>query len=183
MLVVNLFGAPGSGKSTGAAMLFSRLKLLGYNAELVTEFAKDLAWEGRKETFSNEVYLFAKQHHRLFRLNGKVDVAITDRPLILTRVYNNLYGFNSPELDALATAEFKKYDNLNFLVRRAKPYNPAGRNQTEAESDALQTAIISDLQNTDGGQVFWTITGAMAGYDRALDMVVSTLYDRGIRTP
>lgn len=40
-LVVNLFGGPGSGKSTGAAYVFARLKMLGYNAELVTEFAKD----------------------------------------------------------------------------------------------------------------------------------------------
>ena len=33
-LVVNLFGGPGSGKSTGAAYVFARLKMLGYNAEL-----------------------------------------------------------------------------------------------------------------------------------------------------
>lgn len=29
MLVVNLFGAPGSGKSTGAAYIFSQLKIAG----------------------------------------------------------------------------------------------------------------------------------------------------------
>lgn len=41
MLVVNMFGAPGAGKSTGAAYIFSKLKMAGVNAELVTEFAKD----------------------------------------------------------------------------------------------------------------------------------------------
>ena len=45
MLVVNLFGAPGSGKSTGAAYIFSQLKIAGVNAELVTEFVKDKVWE------------------------------------------------------------------------------------------------------------------------------------------
>ena len=45
MLVVNLFGAPGAGKSTGAAYIFSQLKMAGINAELVTEFAKDKVWE------------------------------------------------------------------------------------------------------------------------------------------
>ena len=29
MKVINLFGAPGSGKSTGAAYLFSKLKMAG----------------------------------------------------------------------------------------------------------------------------------------------------------
>ena len=44
-LVVNLFGVPGAGKSTGAAYIFSKLKLVGINAELITEFAKDKVWE------------------------------------------------------------------------------------------------------------------------------------------
>ena len=38
-LVVNLFGAPGAGKSTAAAYIFSMLKFANINAELVTEFA------------------------------------------------------------------------------------------------------------------------------------------------
>lgn len=41
MLVVNVFGVPGAGKSTGAAYIFSKLKMNGINAELITEFAKD----------------------------------------------------------------------------------------------------------------------------------------------
>lgn len=41
MVVINLFGIPASGKSSGAAYIFSKLKMLGYNAELITEFAKD----------------------------------------------------------------------------------------------------------------------------------------------
>jgi adenylylsulfate kinase-like enzyme len=40
--VINLFGGPGTGKSTLAAALFTDLKMKGINAELVTEFAKDL---------------------------------------------------------------------------------------------------------------------------------------------
>ena len=35
MIVVNLFGVPGAGKSTGAAYVFSKLKMQGINAELV----------------------------------------------------------------------------------------------------------------------------------------------------
>lgn len=43
MLGINLFGVPGSGKSTGVAYIyiFSKLKMKGINAELVTEFTKE----------------------------------------------------------------------------------------------------------------------------------------------
>ena len=40
-LLISLYSGPGSGKSTGAAWIFAKLKLAGVNAELVTEFAKD----------------------------------------------------------------------------------------------------------------------------------------------
>ena len=40
MIVVNLFGGPGCGKSTTAAWLFNQLKERGINCEYVTEFPK-----------------------------------------------------------------------------------------------------------------------------------------------
>lgn len=54
MIVVNLYGGPGVGKSTGAAYVFARLKEAGVVAELVTEFAKDLTW-GHSRAILDEV--------------------------------------------------------------------------------------------------------------------------------
>ena len=73
MLIVNLYGAPGAGKSTGAAYVFSQLKMHGINAELVTEFAKDKVWEESKAVFQNQAYIFGKQYFRISRVQGKVD--------------------------------------------------------------------------------------------------------------
>ena len=78
MLIINLFGAPGAGKSTGAAYVFSQLKAAGINAELVTEFAKDKVWEETKAVFESQAYIFGKQYLRISRLVGKVDVASTE---------------------------------------------------------------------------------------------------------
>lgn len=41
-IVINLLGAPGAGKSTLAALIFSKLKMKNIACEIVTEFAKDL---------------------------------------------------------------------------------------------------------------------------------------------
>ena len=56
-LVVNLFGGPGTGKSTMMAGIFAKLKSLGYEC---LEFAKELVWENRLETFSDEAILIRK---------------------------------------------------------------------------------------------------------------------------
>lgn len=110
------------------------MKWLGYDVELVSEYAKELVWEQRNETFKNELYLFAKQHHRMFRLNGKVKYIITDRPLILSVFYNKKYGDNSNTFKNLVLQEVNKFKNIDIFLNRSKPYVQKGRNQTEEES-------------------------------------------------
>ena len=56
MLVINLFGAPGAGKSTAAAYIFANLKMKGINCELITEYEKDKLYEGSVEVFNNQLY-------------------------------------------------------------------------------------------------------------------------------
>ena len=172
MHVVNLLGAPGAGKSTGAAYVFSGLKMAGVNVEYVGEFAKELVWESRAETFKDEVYIFAKQNHRLFRLRDKVDVVVTDRPLLLTKVYNRLYGFNSDALDALVDAEYERYININYLIVRAKPYAEVGRNQKQPEADMIHGKIREML---DGHHAYTWVSGNAAGYNAIISDVMSIL--------
>lgn len=80
MIVINLFGAPGSGKSTGATYIFTALKLLGVNVELITEFAKDKVWGNNIEAINNQAYIFGEQSFRMSRCKDKVDVIVTDSP-------------------------------------------------------------------------------------------------------
>jgi len=146
-IVVNLFGGPGCGKSTIAAMVFSLLKLHDIETELITEFAKDLIWEERSHTFKNQHYLFGKQHHRLWRINGKVDVMVTDSPIFLSVVYRKeLY---SDAFKKVVIEEFNAYNNMNFFLNRTKAYNEVGRNQNKEEAKQIDREIIRDLDKHD----------------------------------
>ena len=132
--LINLFGQPGAGKSTLAAYVFSKLKMMGINCELVTEFAKDKVWEKNNEALSNQIYIFAKQYYRISRCTEKVDVIITDSPLFLSPFYNKDPEIDEP-LKQLAFIISNKYNNLNYFLKRIKKYNPIGRLQSESEAD------------------------------------------------
>ena len=72
MKVINLYGGPGSGKSTTAAGLFSLMKIEGQRVELVTEFARDEINSGNAHRLQNQDWIFAHQHHRIdFSYSGQ----------------------------------------------------------------------------------------------------------------
>lgn len=151
-IVVNLYGGQGTGKSTTMAGVFYYLKNHGVDCEMTPEFAKELVWEGRKETFQDELYLFAKQNHRLQRVNGKVDVVITDHPLEMGAIYNEYYkpiknGQWNHIFEEFIWTTASLYNNFNILLNRVKPYNPNGRNETEEEArnfDELFREYLND---------------------------------------
>ena len=141
-IVINLIGAPGAGKSTGAAYIFSELKQKGVNCEYISEFAKDKTWENNSVALSYQPYVFGKQSYKMHRCREDVDVIITDSPLPLSIIYNKETGIQE-SLKSLVMDVFNTYRNLNFFVTRVKPYNPKGRNQTAEESDKLAPKIAS----------------------------------------
>lgn len=170
MMVINLFGVPGSGKSTGAAYIFSRLKMKGVNAELVTEFTKEKKWENNTEVFRNQAYVFGEQSYRLSRCRDKVDIIINDSPLPLSILYNKESSLTENFYQCIMDV-FNSYYNKNYLLSRMTPYDPTGRNQTETESDALTEPLINLLKERNIPYV--KIDGNMEGYQKVIDDVMS----------
>lgn len=170
MIIVNLFGAPGAGKSTGAAYIFSKLKMAGVNAELVTEFAKDKVWEENKEVFNNQAYIFGKQYFKISRCADKVDVIITDSPLLLSAFYNDS-DILGEEFNEFVAKIFNSYNSINYLVERSKPYNPKGRLQTEQESNAIATQMKDLL--TKYHVDYTTTKGCIDSYDRIVEEILT----------
>lgn len=171
-IIVNLFGGPGSGKSTTAAGLFHKLKINGINCELVTEFAKHITWKEDFNTLKNQIYVFAKQHDRMFHLKDKVDVIITDSPIIMGLSYCN-WDLMSRSFEQLVVDEFNRTDavNINYFINRVKEYNPSGRSQTEEEAKEKDMEIKTLLNKYD--VPFETIDGN----ENAVDWLFNIIFD------
>lgn len=145
-LVINLFAGPGTGKSTCMAGIFSELKLRGVNCEMTPEYIKTKVWENSLDIRNDQIYVFAKQLHSVRTLLDKVDVIISDSPILLSLAYatNETEAFES-----LVIEEFNRYDSFNYFLVRHKKYNPSGRCQTEEQAKEKDT-VIKDLLDKHG---------------------------------
>lgn len=170
--VVNFLAGPGAGKSTTAAAVFTLLKLhSGIKCELVTEFVKDLVWEERQHTIKNQPYIFSKQHHRIWRLSDKVEIVVTDAPILLSCMYNR--DLTSDKFKSYVLEEFNKYDNLNFFINRKKEYKTYGRNESESEAKELDNFIKGYL--SEHSIYYYPIEGDLEGINSAMNTILSTI--------
>ena len=169
-IIINFFGPPSSGKSTQAAGLFYKLKMLGINCELITEYAKDATWEKNFTALENQLFTTANQVYRQERVEGKVDVIITDSPIILGLFYWN--PTNKSKYDY-----FKKFllemffekNTINVYVRRKHAYSNIGRNQTENEATIIGDKILNFL---DENKIqYLTIDGTPGGLEEVYESV------------
>lgn len=165
MKVINLYGGPGSGKSTSSAGLFFLMKTEGYKVELVTEYAKDMVYEKRLNVLEDQIYIFAKQLRRLTRLENTVDYVITDSPLLLGKIYNNKYQ----ELDTLIERVYNEFDNIDIFIKRTKKYQEYGRTQNEEDAKKIDNQILDLLQSS--AHCYFSVIGNIDAPKEILDIV------------
>lgn len=140
-LIVNMLAGPGAGKSTLSAQLFAELKMRGMCSEMIAEYAKEWAWDGKKIHPIDEMIIYGRQLERERRFYARENmIAITDRPLELSCVYAAMYAphridvmkqivsFDREEARLLG-ATF-----LNVYVTREKEYTQEGRYESEEQA-------------------------------------------------
>ncbi|MFW6008239.1 MAG: AAA family ATPase [archaeon] len=167
-IIINLFGGPCAGKSTNAAGVFYELKTKGVNCELITEYAKDKVWEESLHTLDNQLYVFAKQYHRIFRVHDKVDIIVTDAPLLLSLYYGNHLSDNFKNL---VKETVNQFNNVNFFLNRIKKYNPIGRLQTEDEAKGIDVNLKEIFK--ENNIPYYDINGD----DEASKIIANTIYE------
>lgn len=169
--VINFYGGPGSGKSTTAAATFAELKYRGINSELIQEYAKDATWEKRGEkVFAAQDYIFGKQHFRIARVADQVRFTVTDSPILLSLVYTP-DNFGLPSFHRVVKEAYSLYDNLDIFLVRNKVYEPAGRNQTEAEARILDDRIRTVLDICVGQPNYYVLPFSRINPKQVLDIM------------
>lgn len=169
-LIVNAFGGPGVGKTTACWHIASELKKKGIYTEYVSEYAKELVyeekWDMLDDSMKNQTIILAEQQKRLDRLIGKVEVVVTDSPLLLSIIYAN---DKNDEFEKMIINKFNQYNNFNLVVLRNKKqsFQQIGRKQNLEESIEKDKEIIDLL--TKNNILFGTY------YQSTLDVVVSNI--------
>jgi hypothetical protein len=146
--IINLYGGPGTGKSTSAAYMYYLLKIAGLNAELVREYVKDWAWEGRHISVNDQIYFLGKQVRRESMLYGKVNWIVTDSPVWMNAYYASHYctPIIASGVTSLVKAFYQQvadegHTHYHIFLKRTKPYLAEGRYQTESEAKDIDTGV------------------------------------------
>ena len=154
-VIINLFGGPGIGKSTQSAELFTLMKKNHMDVELTFEYPKIVAWEENYSAIKDQFFITANQHRNISRLYGKVKYIIVDSPIILGMVYKDIYNtepeypssYYDENFDTFIINLFKKYNNLNILLKRDdSTYDENGRFQNLEQSKQIDQTIKEKLK-------------------------------------
>lgn len=144
--IINIFGGPGVGKSTAAALVYAHMRMKGISCEYVSEFAKELSRSGDIESIENQFFVSAIQYHRQFKLLGKVDFIVTDSPVLSGLVYDQqcLNGFSEIMRDI-----HSKSVSINILLKRdhSREFEPEGRHHDIKESKIIDDKIEQMLDD------------------------------------
>jgi nicotinamide riboside kinase len=147
--VINLLGGSGIGKTTTAAHLFAEMKYSGLHCELVREYVKQWAWEGKKIGPFDQMYILGKQSKYESMLYGKVDYIVTDSPLLLCPIYERFYSnkdcVGPAAINFLEDAKTKGVKHLNFLLKRNKHFDTRGRFEDLETAQKVDAAVKNYL--------------------------------------
>ena len=180
-LLVSLYGAPGSGKTSGSLYLTGLLKSEGYKAAYVEEFASQLIRQGLGDKlgdWKNQNYIATGQMKLILdEIATGADVIICDSPPTLnilhySRLACERAGKGSEFTQKIITSQysiynqiFEEYAKLDVFVKRVKPFLDWKRVHNEAQSDmmAKQLKFVYLSSNLDSQKI--EIAGNLVGYN------------------
>lgn len=171
MLIVNIFGAPGAGKSTYAARLYSELKMAGVETELVREVAKQYVYDGTLN-YKPQMQILDEAVEQIESLHSSVEVVVSDSPILLSVV-------SAKERVGEITQRAKRYHysrpSLNFMMTLGSEddYNTRGRVYSYVEALKIEDKIIRTIRDEIIGTFYcsWSIEHALKQVESTVDRI------------
>jgi predicted ATPase len=163
MILIDLYGGPGAGKTTLSYYLVYRLKMAGIRTELVGEAAREhhiynsAPGNIAPPLLDNQILLAGQQFERIFRLQRHdFEVAVNDSPLIQGMLYceGQIYHDNLKKTIRSVEGYFETYKVM--IYPRPGSYDPESRVQrTEKEARALDKTVIKLAKGKFWKEVGW----------------------------
>jgi hypothetical protein len=179
-MLINIFGGPGSGKSTMATGLYSELKWFFENnpniqPEIVLEAAKYKGWVHDKNKSPDWGEIYQLQYEALERVR-KADIIVTDWPPELAAFYSDDPVFSH---DIMKTHDYD--ESIDFFIERTGPYKDKGRFPPFTEEDAknADNQLICFLEKHGRDLIY--IPKSKSGINFMLDTVISTMQKLGMK--
>lgn len=146
---ISLWGGPGSGKSTCAAYLFSKLKQKKYKVEFCIEAIKNWAYIGRKTKSFDQLFIFGQQLHSEDLIFQSGLHSVTDSPLLMQTVYAIKYNFPAyKELIDISLKYEEVNPSINIFLNRGKiPYETIGRYENYEQALEMDNKIKEMLNH------------------------------------
>lgn len=144
---LHIYGAPGVGKSTLAAVIYAEMKLAGISVELVQEYAQEHVWAGTLDSLL-QGHITLEQIRREEALIGKVDWIVTDSPPLLGPAYADIGQDERLRHRVMDLTDGWRTNSL-FLTRgpiRDAEFEQEGRIHNAKESAVLEKRIQRIMQ-------------------------------------
>lgn len=176
--VVNFIAGPGVGKSVMTSLVFAKLKMMGINAEIIPEYAKQLIWTGEFELLNNQYHVSYYQNKLIKSLKDKTDVVVTDGCLLHGLVYNMINPDNTSDKDKTKEAIlnwFNESININIYLERNIDidYQQEGRLQNLEE--AMHVDNLLKFQLFDNKIEYKSFRSSESQLPQMLDYINDTL--------
>lgn len=148
MLVVNLFGAPGAGKSTLALIVAGLLKSEhpGLTVECPDEIAKLVVYDESPKALRCQIYIAGRQFWQVARCEGHADIVVCDSPILLSPVYGTEHGQTVPPSFFDVCAHYHAaFPSLNYFVMRTHQFETRARVHDASDELRLGNKISEAL--------------------------------------
>jgi len=113
---------------------------------MAREVAKDMIMEGSEHLLENQQMVYSEQQRILYNLNKRVDVVVTDAPILNSLIYDKIAGGTDIDFHRTIINEFDRYENRNYILNRVYTYEQAGRYQDEAGAKEVDKVVLATVK-------------------------------------